>query len=110
MHAFAYRAYTGHYSPFHDFKSSNISCKIQLEKTFTGIYFGDIYLIKKKLDEFYFSVISWVTRNPTCYISIFITLVYVHHTHLFSTRLTFQDSLYATKICFCMFCTCTVVH
>ena len=45
---------------------------------------------KKKLDGFYFSVISWFLRNPTYNKSIFIALVYVHHTHLFSTRMSFQ--------------------
>ena len=45
---------------------------------------------KKKLDVFYFPVISLFLRNPTFYGSIFIALVYMHHTHLFSTRLGFQ--------------------
>ena len=49
-----------------------------------------IYLTTKKLDGFYFSVISWFLRNPTYHRLIFIALVYVHHTHLFSTRLSFQ--------------------
>ena len=62
-----------------------------------------IYLTKKKLDGFYFSVISGFLRNPTYYRSIFIALVYVHHTHLFSTGLIFQITLYATETCFCIF-------
>ena len=69
-----------------------------------------IYLQKKKLDGFYFSVISWYLRSPTYHTKLFIALVYVHHTHLFSTRLSFQNSLHATETCFCMFCTCSVMH
>ena len=65
---------------------------------------------KKKLDGFYFSAISCFLRNPTFHISIFITLVYVRHTHLFSTRLSFQITLYARETCFCIFCTCAVMH
>ena len=67
-----------------------------------------LYVTKKKnLDGFYFSVISWVLRNSTYYRSIVISLVYVHHMHLFSTRLSFQNPLYAIKTCFCM---CAVIH
>ena len=51
----------------------------------------------KKLDGFYFSVISLFLRNATYHRSIFIALVYVHHKHLFSTRLSFQITLYTTK-------------
>ena len=77
----------------------------------------DIYLTKKKkkkkkkkLDGFYFSVISWFLRNPTYRRSIFSARVYVHHTHLFSTRLIFQITLNAKQTCFGIFCTCTVTH
>ena len=63
----------------------------------------------KKLDGFYFSVISWILINPTYCISIFTALVHVHHKHLFSTRLSFQNPLYATKICFCIFA-CAQLH
>ena len=62
-----------------------------------------MYLTKKKLDGFYFSVISWILTNLTYYSSIFIALVYVHHTYLFLTQLSFQNPLYATKTCFAYF-------
>ena len=65
-------------------------------KTFQyDIFFKRIILNKKKkLDGFYFSVISWYLRSHTL---LFIALIYVHHTHLYSTRLRFQNPLYATK-------------
>ena len=62
-----------------------------------------IYLTKKKLDGFSFSVISCFLRNPTFHRSIFICLVYVRHTHLFSTRLSFKITLDATKNTFLHF-------
>ena len=46
---------------------------------------------------FFFFVISRVLRNPTCDRSLFIALVYMHHKHVFSTRRSFQITLYATK-------------
>ena len=61
------------------------------------------YILNKKrnLTFFSFSVISWFLRNPTYLRSIFIVLVYVHYMHLFFTRLSFQNSLYATvNACF----------
>ena len=71
-------------------------------ENYVNICVTDIYLTKKKFDGF-FSVISWFLRNPTYHRSIFIALVYVHHTHLFSTRLIFQIILYAIKTCFLAF-------
>ena len=50
------------------------------------LHFGAcVYLTENKLDGFNFSVISWFLRNPTYHRSMFIALVYVHPTHLFST-------------------------
>ena len=72
-------------------------------KNYANICVTDTYLTKKKFDGFIFSVISWFLRNPTYHRSIFIALVYVHHTHLFSTRLIFQIILYAIKTCFLHF-------
>ena len=66
-----------------------------------------IYLTKKKPEGFYFSVISWYLRSPTYHTYLLLLLyycsVYVHHTHLFSTRLSFQNPLHATKTCFACF-------
>ena len=62
-----------------------------------------IFFTKKELDGFYFSVISCFLRDPTYHRSIFIALVYVRHTHLFCTRLSFQITLYAIKTWFCIF-------
>ena len=61
-----------------------------------------IYLTKKqKLDGFYFCAITWFLINPTYHGSIFIAIAYVHHTHVFSTRLSFQITLYANYfICY----------
>ena len=76
------------------------------QHTHTHIYiyiYIYIYLTKKKLDWFYFSVISWILGNPTYHRSILIVLVHARHTPLFSTQLRFQITLYATKTCFCIF-------
>ena len=59
---------------------------------------------------FSLSFISWILGNPTHFRSIFINLVYVHHMHLFFTRLSFQITLYATETCFFFFGTCSVIH
>ena len=71
-----------------------------------------ITILNKKgnLTGFNFFIISWFLSNPTYHISIFVALVYVHHTHIFSTRLSFQITLYATKTSFLHFCTCAVTH
>ena len=69
---------------------------------------NDIYLTKKETRRFLFFCHFFVYKKSD--LSIFIVLVYVHQTHLFSARLNFQITFNAAKTCFCIFCTCAVMH
>ena len=55
-------------------------------------------LNKKKRNLTVLIILSFLVflKNPTYHRSIFIALVYVHHAHIFSTRLSLQITLYAT--------------